>query len=139
MATILLVGSDAPLLEGLSQTLAASGHRSQLAQSLAEAAEAASAAPPLLAVVQRDFATNAAEMLRIPLAAGGTFVLFRLDLDAPMPALGTALQRAVIAELALPLERHRLIALVQSVAERARRSGRGPTHTPPEDQPPYRP
>ena len=139
MATILLVGTDAPLLEGLSQTLAASGHRTHIALSLAEGAEFASSEPPLLAVVQRDLAANAAEMLRIPLAPGGTFVLFRLGPEAPTPALGTALQRAVIADLALPLERHRLIALVQSVAERAKRTGRGPTHTPPEDRAPYRP
>ena len=139
MATILLVGTDSPLLEGLSQSLAASGHQTHIALSLAEASESARAAPPLVAVVQRDLAANVAEMLRIPLAAGGTFVLFRLGPDAPTPALGTALQRAVIADLALPLERHRLIALVQSVAERARHTGRGPTHTPPEDRAPYRP
>ena len=138
MAMILLVGTDAPLLEGLSQTLAASGHRTHIALSLAEAADAARTSPPLLAVVQRELAENAAEMLRIPLASGGTFVVFRPAPDAPAPSLGTALQRAVIADLALPLERNRLIALVQSVAERARRTGRGPTQTPPEEQTPYR-
>ena len=139
MATILLVGTDAPLLEGLSQSLAATGHRTQIALSLAEAAEAAAATRPLLAVVQRELATNVAETLRIPLAPGGTFVLFRVDPEGPTPALGAALQRAVIADLALPLERHRLIALVHNIVERARRSGRGPSQTPPEDQPPYRP
>ena len=138
MATILLVGTDAPLLEGLSQTLAASGHRTHLALSLTDAAESARTSPPLLAVVQRDLAGNPAEMLRIPLAPGGTFVLFRLGPEAPTPPLGTALQRAVIADLALPLERQRLIALVGSLSERARRTGRGPTNTPPEDQVPYR-
>src|SRR5687768_9903977 len=39
MATILLIGPDAPLLEGLAQTLAAVGHRPVLANSIVEGIE----------------------------------------------------------------------------------------------------
>ena len=81
------------------------------------------------------------------LAPGGAVVLFRSVGDdgrdasseqdgsggdatgaagaAPPAALPPALQRTTLAELALPLERHRLVALVQRVEERARRAGRG--------------
>lgn len=138
MAMILLVGTDLPLLEGLAQTLAAIGHQTQLAQSLAEATELAAPSAPLMAVIQRDLATASAEVLRIPLAPGGTLLLYR-PANTPATALGAPLQRAVIADLALPLERQRLIALVHSVVDRARRTGRGPTQTPPEQQAPYRP
>jgi hypothetical protein len=39
--------------------------------------------------------------------------------------MSPTLQRAVLADLALPLERNRLIALVQHVGERAKTTGRG--------------
>ena len=140
MATILLIGNDLPLLEGVAQTLGAMGHQTHLALTIAEAAELASnGTAPLLAVIQRDLAIGNAEALRIPLAPGGTLVVFRTDADAPTAPLGAPLQRAVIADLALPLERHRLIALVHHVVDRARRTGRGPSHTPPEQQAPYEP
>jgi hypothetical protein len=43
-----------------------------------------------------------------------------------------------MAELTLPLERHRLLALIQRVEERARVTGRGArgTDTPPEQRAP---
>jgi hypothetical protein len=139
MATILLVGTDLPLLEGVAQTLGAMGHQTQLALTLTEAADLASGgSAPLLAVIQRDLAVGNTEALRIPLAPGGTLVLFRTDAEEPTATLGAPLQRAVMADLALPLERHRLIALVHHVVDRARRTGRGPSQTPPEEQAPYK-
>jgi len=44
--------------------------------------------------------------------------------------LAPALQRALLADLALPLERNRLLALVQHVEERARATGRRSHDTP---------
>ncbi|HUF27908.1 MAG TPA: hypothetical protein VMM18_13110 [Gemmatimonadaceae bacterium] len=134
MATIILIGTDLPLLEGLAQTLGAIGHRPQLALTLSEASEIAATTLPLIAVVQRELAAGNAEALRIPLAPGGTLVLFRSDAGSPAPPLLPALQRAVMADLTLPLERHRLIALVHHVVDRARRTGRGPTQTPADQQ-----
>lgn len=131
MATILLIGPDAPLLEGLAQTLAAAGHRPVLATSIGEAIEQAAASLPMVAVVERGLATNSSEALRLPLAPGGTLVLYRPGTVAD-PPLSPPLQRAVLADISLPLERHRLIALVQSVVDRARVTGRDRHRTPPE-------
>jgi hypothetical protein len=134
MATILLAGTDVPLLEGLSQTLAAVGHNTQLASSLGEAMEVASLAPPLVAVVDRALILPAADALRIPLSKGGALVVYRHE-GGTAAALPVSLQRAVLADLRLPLERHRLVALVQHVESRARTTGRDRIQTPPERHP----
>jgi DNA-binding NtrC family response regulator len=131
MAVVLLVGLDAPTLEGIAQTLAASGHRPALAESLAEAAELAAGSPPLVAVIDRDIAISSADAFRLPLAAGGAIVLYRSSAEDRAP-LSASLQRAVLADLTLPLERKRLVALVQHVEERARAAGRDRVQTPPE-------
>ena len=134
MATILLVGSGAALLEGLSQTLAAVGHSTTLAMSMAEALEVARSQPPLIALVERLPALEHADSLRMPLVPGGAVLLFRTTADAadaaePLPA---SLQRIVLADLTLPLERKRLVTLVRHVDERVRATGRGRMPTPPE-------
>ena len=134
MATILLVGTDVPLLEGLAQTLAAVGHTAHLAASLGEAIEAASVEPPLVAVIDRALILPAGEALRIPLSRGGTLVVYRRD-GATVGPLPVAIQRAVLADLRLPLERHRLVALLQHVEGRARTTGRDHMQTPPERHP----
>jgi len=134
MATILLVGTDVPLLEGLAQTLAAVGHNTHLAATLAEAMEVAIAEPPLMAVIDRALIQPVGDPLRIPLARGGTLVVYRPDgaVASPLPV---ALQRAALADLKLPLERHRLVALLQHVESRARTTGRDRVQTPPERHP----
>lgn len=132
MTDVLLVGSDVALLEGLAQSLAALGHRTRVSRSLAEAREAGAMRPPLVVVVDRSLAsTSGAELLAVPIAAGGARVLYRAAATKPT-ALLPALQRAVLADLTLPLERHRLSALVQSIGDRAKMTGRSPRHTPPE-------
>ena len=131
MATIVLIGSDPALLEGLAQTLAAGGHRALLATSIAEARELSASSRPLVAVIERQLAMTGSEVLGLPLARGGALLLYRTaattggSLSAPM-------QRATLADLTLPLERQRLVALIQSVEERARLTGRGRHPTPPE-------
>jgi DNA-binding NtrC family response regulator len=129
---VLLVGEDAALLEGLSQSFAGLGYRPHVATSLHEAREVASDIVPLLAVVERELARSAAsDALAIQLAAGGALVLFH-ETDASKAVMPLALQRSVMADLALPLERNRLMALAQRVQERARTTGRSRRQTPPE-------
>ena len=134
MATILLVGTDVPLLEGLAQTLAAVGHNTHLASTLAEAMEVAAAELPLVAVVERSLIQPMGDPLRIPLSRGGALVVYRPDGASASP-LPVALQRAALADLRLPLERHRLVALLQHVESRARTTGRDCMPTPPERHP----
>src|SRR4051794_38694450 len=125
MPSILLVGTDLSLLVGLAQSLAAQGHGTRVATTFSEARELATAQRPLIAVVEREMATNAAsEVLSLGLAAGGALVLYR---SGPVKTLAVphALQRHILADLALPLERNRLAALVQSVSDRAVAAGRG--------------
>jgi DNA-binding NtrC family response regulator len=132
MTHVLLVGGDVALLEGLAQSLAAQGHVPTVASSLAEAREVAMTEPPLVLVVNRSLASSAgADLLAIPLAAGGARLLYRAA-TVPLAPLLPALQRSVLADLTLPLERHRLSALVQSLGERARATGRSLRPTPPD-------
>ena len=129
---VLLVGEDAALLEGLSQSFAGLGYRPHVATTVHEARDLASDHAPILAVVERELASTAtADVLGIKLAAGGALVLFH-EANAPKPAIPMGLQRSVMADLALPLERNRLIALAQHVQERARTTGRSRRQTPPE-------
>jgi DNA-binding NtrC family response regulator len=128
--TILLVGSDAALLEGLVQTLAARGYATAVVSNLQDAQECAASAVPLVAVIDRDLAAEAPGMvLGIPVVRGGALVAFH---HRPEQAgmLAPPVQRALLADLALPLERNRLLALVQHVEERARVTGRQSASTP---------
>jgi len=121
---ILLVGTNAPALEGLIQTLSAAGIRSRLARGLGGARDIAAVERPLILVVERSLAVaSVSETLWVPLAPGGALVLFRSG-EARSGALSPSLQRVVLADLSLPLERNRLLALVQHVETRARSAGR---------------
>jgi DNA-binding NtrC family response regulator len=124
MTRILLVGSDLPLLEGLAQSLASSGFSPVVAPSLVEAREIAAQDPPLVAIVSRALAAVAsADTLSIPVAPGGALMLYRA-VGSPLVTFAASVQRAVLADLTLPLERNRLIALVHHVDERAKITGR---------------
>jgi DNA-binding NtrC family response regulator len=125
MPSILLVGTDLSLLEGLAQSLSAQGHGTRVASSFGEARELATSHRPLIAVIERGMATDAAgEVLGLSLAAGGALVLYRVA-ATQTGAMPHVLQRHVLADLTLPLERNRLAALVQHVADRAAAAGRG--------------
>lgn len=131
---VLLVGEDAALLEGLSQSFAALGYGSMVASSLHEARDAASASAPLIAVVDRGLAVEASsDALAIPLSPGGAMVLYHSPSDE-RTAISPALARSVMADLNLPLERNRLVAMAQHVSERAKATGRGHRLTPPEQR-----
>jgi hypothetical protein len=127
MTRILLVGTELPLLEGLAQSLAAAGFIPMVASSLQEAREIAAHDVPLVAIVNRKLAAESTgETLAIPLAPGGALLLYRGGPTADA-ALAPSMQRSVLADLTLPLERNRLIALVQHVGERVKTTGRGGT------------
>lgn len=129
---LLLVGTDAALLEGLSQSLGALGYATMAAPELRDARDLAALRAPLIAVVESRLAARSyADALAIPLAAGGALVLYNVASKGDAPALSPTLQRAVLANITLPLERQRLVALVQHVAERVRTTGRR-RDTPPE-------
>ena len=132
MTQILLVGTELPLLEGLAQSFAALGFTPTVVQTLHEARESAAQHPPLVAVVSRALAAaSTTDVMSIPVAPGGALVLYRA-VGSPIVTLSPTVQRAVMADLALPLERNRLVALVQHVGERARLTGRGPDDRSPE-------
>lgn len=122
VAKILLVGTDTSLLEGLSQTLAAAGQTTTIAETISEALATPSSEPALIALVEREALAGAAS--RLPLAPGGALILYRTAQSTPMSALPPMLQRAVLADLLLPLERQRLISLIQTVEARAQTTGR---------------
>jgi DNA-binding NtrC family response regulator len=127
MPHILLVGTDASLLEGLAQSLSALGHGARVATTFADARELSTAFPPLVAVIERAMAAaSPSEALGLKLAAGGTLVIYR-SADSAAEVMPHVLRRNVLADLTLPLERNRLSALVQHVCDRAVAAGRGRT------------
>lgn len=130
MASILVIGRDEALMEGLAQMLAHAGHATRTAHTALEAAEAAAVTHPLVVIVDRGEAAAHPELARLPLESGGAVLVYH-DGHGAAAAIPAPLQRLVMAELTLPLERHRLITLVQRVDERVRATGRHPS-TPPE-------
>ena len=133
---LLLVGSDGALLEGLSQSLGALGYATMATHELRDARDMAAARPPLIAVIEANLAADSlADALGIPFAPGGALVLYNVTGKGPALVLPPTLQRAVLANITLPLERQRLVALVQHVAERVRTTGRR-RDTPPERRAP---
>ena len=124
MAKILLVGSDAALLEGLSQTLNGFGHEVCLATSMSEAADACREGVPNIAVVSNEALAEPGLAASLPLSTAGALVVYTTQ-PADRPTLPTRLQRATLGHVVLPLERQRLIALIQHFEIRARTTGRG--------------
>ena len=122
MATILLVGSEESLLEGVSQTLTAAGHTVVSAHSVGEGIEALKQRPALVAVVEHDLLLSESAA-RLPLQPGGGILVFHVAESGAIP-LPPRLRRLTIAELELPLERHRLVSLVKHVEGRAQSVGR---------------
>jgi len=131
---VLLVGDDAALLEGLAQTFAAQGYAPRVVATLHEAREAASRDTPLLVIAEHDLAASAgAEALAIPVLPGGALMLYHARADQ-LAGISPAVQRLVLAELTLPLERNRLLALAQHVSDRVIATGRTGRRTPPEQR-----
>jgi hypothetical protein len=123
VAKVVLVGADVALLEGLAQTLLGFGHEVSFATTVGEVAGTHGMDPPAIGVVSAEALLNAGLGATLPLAAGGALIVYGTS-HADRPVLPTRLQRATLAYLVLPLERHRLIALVQSFETRSRVTGR---------------
>lgn len=123
MALLLIVGTDAALIEGMSQTLTGVGHEVMFARGLAEAIDAVGDLRPLVVLVERSAIDEIRSTLRIPQAEGGAILVFHPE-DTVSPPLPHRLQRSTLAELELPLERQRLLALVHYVEKRAFTVGR---------------
>ena len=111
------------LLEGISQTLVGAGHQVSVSKDIPEALERMRGAHPLVAVVHRDELVQGGTGFRVALAPGGALISFHSE-DTEEPRLPFELRRATLAELKLPLERQRLLALVRSVENRARAAGK---------------
>lgn len=123
MARVILVGTDVALLEGLAQTLIGFGHEVLLAATVGEIAGAMSGDLPAIAVVSCEALENVGPGATLPLTPGGAIIVYGKT-HGERPILAQKLQRATLAHLVLPLERHRLIALVQSFESRSRTTGR---------------
>jgi hypothetical protein len=123
MATILLIGTDGALLEGVAQLLAGSGHTTATAQTLSEGRALAALHQPLAVLVETGIALADPQGIPTPMARGGAVLLYRTD-ERPSTIIPPTLQRLVLADLALPLERHRLLTLVRCMADRALVTGR---------------
>lgn len=123
MAKVILVGSDVALLEGLAQTLLGFGHDVRCSPTIADAAGALSGDLSTIAVVSSEALDGVALGATLPLSQGGALIVYG-KLHGDRPFLPPKLQRATLAHLVLPLERQRLVALVQSFESRSRTTGR---------------
>jgi len=132
VAKVTLVGTDVALLEGLAQTLIGFGHEVSFAATVAEAAGSLSENLPALAVVSCEALEEAGIGMTLPLTPGGAMIVYGTS-HTDQPFLPTKLQRATLAHLVLPLERHRLLALVQSFDSRSRTTGRSTREEPGDD------
>lgn len=132
---LLIIGTDDALLEGLAQSLAGTGQRIAIAHSLDEGAEVMHGQAPLMLIAHRSILDGATpqDLARVPLAGGGVIVAYRGHNDPPdLMHLPLPTSRLTMAELELPLERTRLVALAAHVATRAQEVGRAGKDTPPE-------
>lgn len=129
---MILVGADVALLEGLAQTLLGFGHEVSFAGTVSDASSSLSEDLPALAVVSSDALHEVADGATLPLTPGGALIVYCKSHDE-RPYLPTQFQRATLAQLVLPLERKRLIALVQSFDARSRTTGRSIRDEPGDD------
>jgi DNA-binding NtrC family response regulator len=132
---ILVLGTDDALLEGLAQALAASGQAVSVARTMDDAEDLAKRQPPVLLVADRSrlTMTDGTRLARVAFAAGGAVVAYRShEESATSLSLPADIARITLADLELPLERNRLVALALYVAARAREAGRIRQGTPPE-------
>lgn len=123
VAKVILVGVDVALLEGLAQTLIGFGHEVLFAATVAEVAGALNEDAPALAVVSSEALQEEDTGISLPITPGGAIIVYGKS-HTDKPFLPPSLQRLTLAHLVLPLERQRLLALVQSFEIRSRTRGR---------------
>ena len=122
MASILVVGPDTALIEGVAQTLIGAGNHVAVSRDIPEALESLRGSRPLLALVECEELQSRGSMLQNVVSQGGAVLAFHCDDDDSR--LPHKVKRSTLAELKLPLERQRLLALVKYVENRARATGR---------------
>jgi hypothetical protein len=93
------------------------------AHTLAEGRALAAVQRPLAVLVETGLALADPQGIPAPMARGGAVLLYRTH-DKPSAIIPATLQRLVLADLTLPLERHRLLTLVRCMADRAFVTGR---------------
>jgi len=123
VAKVLLVGADVALLEGLAQTLIGFGHEVLFAATVGEVAGALNEDFPAIAIVSAEALEDDGLGTTLPITPGGAIIVYGKS-HTDTPFLPPKLQRATLAHLVLPLERQRLIALVQQFDIRSRTTGR---------------
>jgi hypothetical protein len=133
LAKVILVGGEVALLEGLAQTLLGFGHEVSFATTVGEVAGTHIVDLPAIAVVSAEALFNAGLGATLPLTSAGALIVYGPSHE-DRPILPTKLQRATLAYLVLPLERHRLLALVQSFDNRSRATGRSLDEPAPEEK-----
>lgn len=120
---MILVGDDIALLEGLAQTLVGCGHDVTFAATTSEAAAIMAGAEAAIVVVSTEAVEDAGHGAALPLSANSALIVYGKSHGEHL-FLPPKLQRATLAHLVLPLERQRLLALVQSFDSRSRTTGR---------------
>ena len=120
---VLIVGGEPAVQEGVLQSVRAAGLVAEGCPDLRCAHEATLEAPPVALVVHVSLTSAGEELRRLPLLPGGAMILFR-DGEHAGASAGQPVGRSVIAELSLPLERARLVALLSRIVARARVTGR---------------
>ena len=123
MCKVILVGDDIALLEGLAQTLVGCGHDVTFAATTSEAAAIMAGAEAAIVVVSTEAVEDAGHGAALPLSANSALIVYGKSHGEHL-FLPPKLQRATLAHLVLPLERQRLLALVQSFDSRSRTTGR---------------
>jgi hypothetical protein len=132
VAKVILVGADTALLEGLAQSLLGLEHDVLFATTVEEVAGLASDNMPALTIVSSAALEDAGFGATLPLTLGSALIVYGSSHDE-RPFLPPRLQRATLAHLVLPLERHRLVALIQSFESRSRTTGRSMRDEIPDD------
>jgi hypothetical protein len=125
-AMLLLAGTNPALLEGLTQTLAGTGTRVVVATTLSDAEDLRAQYQPVLLVVERAMLAGVPPghpFVGSVLGAACALVTYR-ESGPPSGSLAPGLVRLVLADLELPLERNRLLALAEHAVQRARAVGR---------------
>lgn len=129
-AAVLVVGPWAPELEAVAQALAAAEIPSTGVVEPDDALATARARPPIAVLMAGATARAMPALLTLPIAPGGAVLLWH-PFDATAVALAAVpVHRLVLADLALPLERHRLVSLVRHLIARSRDAGHTATGRP---------
>ncbi len=129
MANVVLLATDPGVLEALAQTFVGSGHRTLLADDTADLLTIARAAGTTVLVTERSLllAPEVAERFPARLGANALIAFHTAEArdDECSPAMAQRLHRLVLADLCLPQERTRLLALIGAVEQLAERADRG--------------